>query len=132
MQKESAMPLVTLTVRKPKTAQFKDAVLSAVHDALVASGVPQTDRFHRVFEMEAEDFRFDANYPDLERQRGNDFVLIEIFLSAGRSLKIKKKIVQDINARLSAQDFDAEQVMVCFNETTWESWSFGGGRFFYT
>jgi uncharacterized protein YndB with AHSA1/START domain len=27
---------------------------------------------------------------------------------------------------------DAENVMVCFKETLWENWSFGGGRFFYT
>jgi hypothetical protein len=53
------MPLVTVTVQKTKTAEFKDKVLSAVHDALVASGVPPTDRFQRVFELDASDFRFD-------------------------------------------------------------------------
>ena len=34
------MPLVTLTVRKPKTSSFKATVLDAVHGALVSSGVP--------------------------------------------------------------------------------------------
>ena len=41
------MPFITLTIRKPKTTAFKSAVLAAVHAALVASGVPETDRFHR-------------------------------------------------------------------------------------
>ena len=59
------MPLVTLTVRKPKSAAFKSAVLDAVHAALVSSGVPPADRFQRVIELEAEDFRFDPGYPDL-------------------------------------------------------------------
>ena len=39
------MPLVTLTVRKPQTAAFKTTVLDAVHAALVAVGVPETDKF---------------------------------------------------------------------------------------
>ena len=39
------MPLVTLTVRRGKDAAFKSAVLNAVHNSLVASGVPETDRF---------------------------------------------------------------------------------------
>ncbi|MBE7522132.1 MAG: hypothetical protein HS109_07080 [Burkholderiales bacterium] len=29
------MPIVTVTVRKPKSAEFKTQVLSAVHEALV-------------------------------------------------------------------------------------------------
>jgi hypothetical protein len=45
------MPLVTLTVRKPKTPAFKSAVLAAVHRALVAAGVPEKDLFHRVLEL---------------------------------------------------------------------------------
>jgi hypothetical protein len=26
------------------------------------------------------------------------------------------------------EGFNAENVMVCFKETSWENWSFGGGR----
>jgi phenylpyruvate tautomerase PptA (4-oxalocrotonate tautomerase family) len=126
------MPLVTITVLKPKTAEFKDSVLSAVHDALVGSGVPPTDRFQRVLELEPEDFRFDATYPDLSSERGEDFVLIEILLSVGRSVKVKRKIVQDVIAALQAQGFNAESVMICFKETAWENWSFGGGRLLHT
>jgi hypothetical protein len=125
------MPIVTITVQNPKTAEFKDTVLSAIHDALVGSGVPETDRFHRVIELDAEDFRFHASYPDLARPRNADFVLIEILLSAGRSIKVKKQIVQSIIGKLSPHGFEPENVMVGFVETTWESWSFGGGRFFY-
>src|ERR1700761_6822768 len=90
------MPLVTLTVRRGKDVAFKSAVLDAVHDALVASGVPQADRFHRVLELSAEDFRFDAGYPDLSTPRSDDFVLIEVLLSTGRSVKVKRKIAGDL------------------------------------
>ncbi|HYC41522.1 MAG TPA: tautomerase family protein [Noviherbaspirillum sp.] len=123
------MPLVTLTVRKGKTAAFKSSVFEAVHRALVASGVPETDRFHRVLELEAEDFRYDAGYPDLSSPRTNDFVLIEILLSVGRSVKVKKKILANIVEGIAhAPGLDPEQVMVVFKETVWENWSFAGGR----
>jgi len=126
------MPLVTLTLRPGHDIKFKDAVLDATHSALVAAGVPATDLFHRVLELGSEDFRFDPHYPDLASPRGKDFVMIEILLSAGRSLKVKRAIVNDLIAQLrEAPGLDPEHVMLCFVETTWESWSFGGGRFAY-
>lgn len=126
------MPLVTVTLRKPKPAAFKSGVLDAVHAALVASGVPDTDRFQRVIELDAEDFRFDPAYPDLQSSRTDDFVLVEILWSVGRSVKVKKKLLADLMERLSSQGLDTEQVMVCFKETSWENWSFGGGRLIHT
>ena len=126
------MPLVTVTVRKPKTVDFKNRVLDAVHAALLSSGVPETDKFQRVLELDADDFRFDTGYPDLTSPRNDDFVLIEILWSAGRSVKVKKQPLTDLMARLSTAGFDPENVMVCFRETTWENWSFGGGRLIHT
>lgn len=124
------MPIVNLTVQKPKSAQFKDEILAGVHRALVASGVPQTDRFQRVLELDAEDFRFDSQYPDLGTARDADFVIVEILLSVGRSVKIKKQILHQIVTDLAAGPlkFNPENLMVCFKETNWENWSFGGGR----
>jgi phenylpyruvate tautomerase PptA (4-oxalocrotonate tautomerase family) len=126
------MPLVTLTVRRGRDAAFKSAVLNAVHNALVASGVPQTDRFHRVLELTAEDFRYDTSYPDLATPRTDDFVLIEILLSTGRSVKIKRKIAIDlIDSLRQSPGLDPDNVMLVFKETLWENWSFGGGRFIH-
>jgi phenylpyruvate tautomerase PptA (4-oxalocrotonate tautomerase family) len=123
------MPLVTVTVRKPKTPAFKAAVLRAVHAALVAAGVPEKDRFHRVLELDAGDFSYDDTYPDLTKPRDADFVLVEILLSVGRSVKVKRKILADIVAGLSKDPgLDPENVFVVFKETQWENWAFGGGR----
>lgn len=127
------MPLVTLTIREGKSSEFKSAVLGAVHSALIASGVPEKDRFQRVLELSSDDFRFDPEYPDLTARRTDDFILIEILLSVGRSVKVKKKILADILAGLAKDPgLSAENVMVCFKETLWENWSFGGGRFIHT
>ena len=126
------MPLVTLTVRRGKDAAFKSEVLDAVHNALVASGVPQADRFHRVLELSAEDFRYDASYPDLASPRTDNFVLIEVLLSTGRSVKVKRKIATDlIDALRQAPGLNPDDVMLVFKETLWENWSFGGGRFIH-
>jgi len=84
------VPLVTLTIRRPKATTFKTAVLEAVHATLVSAGVPETDKFQRVIELDADDFRFDPRYPDLNTERNADFVLIEILWSIGRSVKIRR------------------------------------------
>ena len=122
------MPLVTLTIRRPKSSELKSTVLDAVHAALVSSGVPATDKFQRVIELEAEDFRFDSGYPDLKSDRDAEFVLIEILWSVGRSVKVKKAFLAELMGTLSRAGLDPENVMVVFKETSWESWSFGGGR----
>ena len=122
------MPLVTLTIRKPKSTAFKTTVLDAVHAALVSSGVPQADKFQRVIELDAADFRFDPSYPDLKSERNDDFVLIEILWSVGRSVKVKKALLAEVMATLSTSGLDPENVMICFKDTTWENWAFGGGR----
>jgi phenylpyruvate tautomerase PptA (4-oxalocrotonate tautomerase family) len=122
------MPLVTLTVRKGKSSQFKSTVLDAVHAALVSSGVPAADKFQRVLELGADDFRFDTGYPDLRTGRNEDFALVEILWSVGRSVKVKKKLLQELVDSLAASGLDPENVMVVFKDTTWENWAFGGGR----
>ena len=126
------MPLVTLTVRKPKSGGFKTTLLNAVHAALISSGVPATDKFQRVLELEAEDFRFDPTYPDVKTERNGDFALIEILWSVGRSVKVKKKLLEELMTTLAQAGIDTENVMVCFKETSWENWAFAGGRLIHT
>ena len=123
------MPLVTVTLNQKRSAAFKTAVLDAVHRSLVAAGVPETDRFQRVVELAAEDFRYDPSYPDTRTPRGADFTLIEIVWSVGRSVRIKRKLLGDIVAALAKDPgLDPEHVMVVLQETAWENWAFAGGR----
>jgi len=126
------MPLVTLTVRKPKSSTFKTTILDAVHSALISSGVPAADKFQRVIELDAENFRFDPTYPDVKSQRNEEFALIEILWSVGRSVKVKKKLLEELMDTLNRAGIDIENVMVCFKETSWENWAFAGGRLIHT
>ncbi|TAG81710.1 MAG: DUF1904 family protein [Betaproteobacteria bacterium] len=122
------MPFVTLTVRKDQSRTFKIALLDAVHEALVAVGVPLADKFQRVLSLDEEDFRFDPSYPDAATPRSADYALIEILWSVGRSVKVKRNMLQTLIARLSEQGINPDHVTVIFKETQWENWAFSGGR----
>lgn len=122
------MPIVTLTVRRPKSAEFKTRVLDAIHAALVEIGAHPSDRFQRVIELDETDFRFDAGFPDVQTRRTEDFMLVEILLGVGRSVKIKKQLLAGITQRLGAQGLDAENLMVVFQDLPWENFSPAGGR----
>jgi hypothetical protein len=72
--------------------------------------------------------RFDTSYPDLSSSRDEDFVLIEILWSVGRSVKVRRKLLGELMERLAAEGLTPDNVMVVFRETSSENWSFGGGR----
>jgi phenylpyruvate tautomerase PptA (4-oxalocrotonate tautomerase family) len=123
------MPLVTVTLKRPRDAAWKRAVLDAVHGGLVTAGVPEADRFQRVLTLAPDDARIDPRYPDLASERDADFALIEILWSVGRNVKIKRKLVADITAALArSPGLRPDNVMIVLIETAWENWSFGGGR----
>ena len=123
------MPLVTVTLRRPREPAVKRAMLDAVHEALVASGVPAADRFQRVIVPAPDDLVVDPRYPDLARDRGEGSVIVEVLWSVGRSVKVKRKVVADIVAGIAhAASIDPDDVMVVFVETAWENWAFAGGR----
>ena len=122
------MPLVTLSVRDRMPAATRRLILDAVHGALVAVGVPAADRFQRVIALDDASFVVDPGYPDTQRPRDERFALVEILWSAGRSVKVKRQFLQQLTSNLAEAGFDAEQLMLVFKETTWENWSFAGGR----
>ena len=122
------MPVVTLTVRNTASRELRSKVLDAIQAALVNAGADPKDRFHRVLELEEADFQYDPKFPDVKTARTGDFVMAEILLGAGRSVKIKKKILADITERLAAQGVDPENFMLVFQDVPWENWSPAGGR----
>lgn len=122
------MPLITLTLLKRRDASEKKIICDAVHTALVGSGVPVADRFQRIIELDSENFIYDKSYPDLENSRTDKFVIIEILLSVGRSVKIKRKILADLMEELKNKQISTNDIMVCFKETAWENWAFANGK----
>jgi len=122
------MPFVTVTSLKGRTKEEKRKIGDAIQNALVAVGVPTADRFQRFFDMEEENFIFDRSYPDMAEERSDKFLIIEILLSVGRSVKIKRKLLEVLIAGLSDLSIEPKDVFVVFKETAWENWSFTAGE----
>ena len=121
------MPLVRISLLKGKPAAYRRKVGDAIHRALVETiDVPAKDRFQLITEHDAEDFVFDREYLGIARSR--DLVIIQITLSAGRSLYLKRALYRTIAARLAAAvQLRPEDVWINLVEVAKENWSFGNG-----
>ncbi|WP_420474514.1 tautomerase family protein [Noviherbaspirillum sp. ST9] len=122
------MPLVSITAQGKKSREFKQRAFAAVHGALVSIGVSKDDRFLRFIELDESSFDYHPTFPDAASPRTSDFMLIEILLGAGRSVRIKRQLVEGIAQRLREHGFDPEHAMVCIQDVPWENWSPAGGR----
>lgn len=120
------MPLVRITLRQGKPADFLAAAADAVHQALVSrANVPADDLFQVIDEVPHANLIANASYAGCERS--DDVLFIEITLNAGRSLDVKRSLYADIAARLGAIGVRPDDVLVNLVEVTKENWSFGKG-----
>lgn len=121
------MPLVRIAMIKGKPASYRRKVGDAVHQALVATiDVPAKDRFQLITEHDPEDFVYDREYLGIARSR--DLVMIQITMSFGRSLALKRALYRTIAERLAAAvQLRPEDVLINLVETAKENWSFGNG-----
>jgi phenylpyruvate tautomerase PptA (4-oxalocrotonate tautomerase family) len=123
------MPLITITLAKGKSAADKRAIADEIHNALVKSGIPEKDRFQRLIELDDENFIYDATYPNLSEARSKNFIVIEVLLSVGRSVKVKKEMLKTMIANLQQNPgLNPNDVMIVFKETQWENWAFANGE----
>ena len=120
------MPLVRISLVKGKRPAFRRQVGDAVHRALVDTiEVPPLDRFQLVSEHELADFVYDASY--LGVRRTDDLLVIQITLSAGRSLQKKRALYRRIADNLAELGVRREDVWINLVEVASENWSFGNG-----
>jgi phenylpyruvate tautomerase PptA (4-oxalocrotonate tautomerase family) len=121
------MPLVRISLLKGKPASYRRKVGDAIHRALVETiDVPAKDRFQIITQHDAEDFVYDREYLGIERSR--DLVIVQITLSAGRSLGLKRTLYRTIADRLAgAVQLRREDVWINLVEVAKENWSFGNG-----
>lgn len=125
------MPLVHITLRKGKSAEYVRSVADGVHQALVSqANVPPDDRFQIIHEVDDDALIAHPSYGGVNRSK--NLIVIEITLNAGRTVEIKKNLYADIARRLQdAADVRPDDVMISLTEVVKENWSFGGGRATY-
>ena len=63
--------------------------------------------------------------------RSNDVIILEITLSSGRTVDIKKALYAEIVKRLEAAGVRPDDVVIALTEVAKENWSFGGGKATY-
>ena len=122
------MPLVRISLREGKTPEYRRAVADSVHDAMVATiGIPKDDRFQVITEHAADGLIYDPAY--LGIKRSDDVVFVQITLSIGRTVEIKKALYAKIAENLAnGVGLRKEDVFVNLVEVVKENWSFGNGE----
>jgi len=120
------MPLVRVSLVKGKTPEYRRKVGDAIHRALVETiDVPPLDRFQLITEHEPGDLVYDPGYLGIART--NDIVVVQITISAGRTLEKKRALFRRIADNLAALGLRREDAWVNLVEVAKENWSFGNG-----
>ena len=121
------MPLVRVSLRSGAPPDHKRAIGDSIHRALVETiSVPEKDKFQIFTEHGAGDLVYDPEYLGIGRT--DAVVLIQITISAGRSVELKKALFARIAERLAdSPGLRKEDVFVCLVEVAKENWSFGNG-----
>ena len=122
------MPLVRISLIAGKPESHKRKLSEAVHRALVETiSIPVQDRFQILTEHSAADFIYDPEY--LKIHRTNDLVIIQITMSVGRTLEVRKALYRRIADLLSQEvGLRKEDVFINLVEVAKENWSFGNGE----
>jgi len=122
------MPLVRISLLEGKPESYIAKVGDAVHRALVETiSIPAQDRFQIITEHSKSCFVYDPEY--LKIHRTDDLIIIQITLSQGRSVDVRKALYHRI-AELLAQELKLrpQDVFVNLVEVAKENWSFGNGE----
>ena len=121
------MPLVRIALRAGKSESYRRAVADGVHRALVETiNVPAKDRFQIVTEHDPAGLIYDPSYLDIPRTDG--VLLIQITISAGRTVEMKKALFARMAGLLAENPgVRREDVFVSLIEVAKENWSFGNG-----
>jgi 4-oxalocrotonate tautomerase len=122
------MPLVRISLQAGKPDSYRAAIGNQVYEAMRETlGIPDGDRFQIITEHRAEQLIADPNFMGMKRSA--NFVLIQIFLSRGRTTEAKQALYQRIAARLhTSPGIPTDDVMVVLTEVGLDDWSFGRGE----
>ncbi len=121
------MPLVRIDLIEGKSAEFRKNLGEIIYRAMRETiNVPENDKFQIITEHPPGGLNVAGNY--LGNTYSEDIVIIQITMSAGRSVEMKKalfkRIADDIHAELKLKRDD---VFINLVECVKENWSFGGG-----
>ncbi|MEH3146935.1 MAG: tautomerase family protein [Methylobacterium frigidaeris] len=119
------MPLVHITLKRPRPDAERRVLADAVHAALVSAlGVPADDRF-QIVSSRHDELIYDPGY--LGVSRDDDLVVLQIHISTGRSVAQKQALFRALADETARTGLDPRNLFVTLVETARENWSFGDG-----
>jgi 4-oxalocrotonate tautomerase len=121
------MPFVRIDLAQGKSAEFRKGIGEIVYRAMrEVINVPDGDKFQVISEHPPGELNITDSY--LGNRYTKDVILIQITLSSGRTIELKKafykRIVDELNTQLQVR---REDVVINLVEVAKENWSFGGG-----
>ena len=122
------MPLVRISLQTGKPDSYRAAISDQVYQAMRETlAIPEGDRFQIITEHDGAQLIADPKFLGMERSAG--FILIQIFLTRGRTTEIKQALYRRIAERLeTSPGIRPDDVMVVLTEVGLEDWSFGRGE----
>jgi phenylpyruvate tautomerase PptA (4-oxalocrotonate tautomerase family) len=122
------MPLVRISLSSGKPNDYRAKVGNQVYEAMRETlPIPDGDRFQVITEHDGTTLIADPAFMGM--QRSADFVLIQIFLSRGRTTEVKQALYRRIAERLAlSPGIRPDDVMIVLTEVGLEDWSFGRGE----
>jgi 4-oxalocrotonate tautomerase len=125
------MPLVNIDLLEGRTQEELLLIGDLVHKAMVEQlDVPQRDRFQMITQHTRATLQFDRDYLDIERS--DQFVMVRVTLSAGRSTEAKSAFYQKLAELLADRvGLRSEDLAVILVENERADWSFGRGQASY-
>jgi phenylpyruvate tautomerase PptA (4-oxalocrotonate tautomerase family) len=121
------MPFVRIDLIRGKSPDYRKTLGDIVYKAMIdVINIPEDDKFQVITEHAPEEINIAERY--LGNRYSSDVIFIQITLSAGRSVDVKKafyrRVVDDIHSQLKMR---REDVVINLVEVAKENWSFGGG-----
>lgn len=121
------MPLVRIDTPRRLTPEHRRAIGDAVHRAMVdVLKVPPDDRFQILVGHGPDVLSVAPSYLGIDH--GDDVLIVQITLNAGRSVEQKRgfyrRLADDLHAAAGVR---REDVIVSLVEVAKENWSFGNG-----
>jgi 4-oxalocrotonate tautomerase len=125
------MPLVRVDLQRGKPADYRRLAGEVIYEAMRSTiNVPEDDHFQILTEHDPGDLVFSPDYVGIHRT--DDCIFVQIVLSEGRSLELKralyKAIADGLHAKLGLRREDVFIVLVEVNKV---NWSFGNGEATY-
>jgi 4-oxalocrotonate tautomerase len=124
------MPLVRIDLPDSIDADTARNIGDTVHKAMVeVIGVPHSDKFQLIARHARAGRNLTAEY--LGIRYSDNLILIQITLSEGRTVQLKKDFYERVARYLAELGLRRQDVVINLVEVAKENWSFGNGEMQY-